>query len=78
MSVSATEAGINRAAINAVHRNMAASSTRGLDDHIRELCHRVVAAEGPGWSLVAELRAALREHNQRLRNLAARQLLRSH
>jgi len=46
-----------------------------LDDRIRELCAAVVDTDelelGP---LMSELRAALREHNRRLRKLAAAKL----
>jgi hypothetical protein len=61
-----------------------------LDDRIRELCTRVVATrvvetgsieprpveiEYRQLQALAELKSALREHNQRLRNLAATKLL---
>ena len=43
-----------------------------LDDRIRELCARVVAAEGDDLPpAISDLKAALREHNNRLRKLAA-------
>jgi hypothetical protein len=46
-----------------------------LDDRIRQLCAQVVASNdhdlGP---CISELKAALREHNERLRKLAVAQL----
>lgn len=46
-----------------------------LDDRIRQLCAKVVASSdqdlGPS---IAELKAALRQHNERLRKLALAQL----
>jgi hypothetical protein len=49
-----------------------------LDDRIRELCAKVVAAEGdPLEPLISELKAALREHNNRLRQMAAAKLANS-
>jgi hypothetical protein len=51
--------------------------SRRLDDRIRELCHRVVSAsaeEGELEPLIEDLKSALREHNSRLRKLAAAKL----
>jgi len=46
-----------------------------LDDRIRELCAKVVAAEGSQLELlISELKAALREHNKHLRQMAAAKL----
>jgi len=43
-----------------------------LDDRIRELCARVVSADGDDLGpAISELKSALREHNNRLRKLAA-------
>jgi hypothetical protein len=50
-------------------------SYRSLDNRIRELCRQVVEAKDQLQPTLEELRSALREHTQRLRNLAARQLL---
>ena len=48
---------------------------RRLEDRIRELCGKAVSAPddelGP---IIKELQAALREHNERLRQLAAQKL----
>jgi len=49
--------------------------SRRLDDRIRELCHKVVAAgEDELEPLIADLKSALSEHNIRLRKLAAAKL----
>jgi hypothetical protein len=49
-----------------------------LDDRVRELCARVVtAAEEELHPAIAELRSVLREHNRRLRALAAEKLANS-
>jgi hypothetical protein len=50
--------------------------SRRLEDRIRELCAKVVAAKeeeevGPA---ISELKSALREHNQRLGRLAVTKL----
>lgn len=46
--------------------------SRRLEDRIRELCSRVLSASGSELEpLISELQAALREHNSRLRKLAA-------
>ncbi len=50
-------------------------STAPLEDRIRELCAAVVAGEGQYSHTLAKLQSALREHNQRLRLLAAWKLL---
>ena len=49
--------------------------SRRLDDRIRELCARVVSTQGAEMeSTIAQLKAALHEHNERLRKLAAAKL----
>jgi hypothetical protein len=51
------------------------SMFRRLEDRIRELCALAVSAEEPELEIVlAELQAALREHTERLRRLAAAKL----
>jgi hypothetical protein len=51
------------------------SMLRRLEDRIRELCAQAVSAEEPELEIVlAELQAALREHTERLRRLAAAKL----
>jgi hypothetical protein len=46
---------------------------RRLDDRIRELCAKVVAAQETDLEpSISELKAALREHAARLRKLVAR------
>jgi hypothetical protein len=51
--------------------------SRRLEDRIRELCAKVIVAHeeevGPA---IADLKAALHEHNTRLRKLAAAKLTR--
>ena len=48
---------------------------RRLEDRIRELCALAVAAEDPELEVVlAELQAALRQHTERLRRMAAAKL----
>jgi hypothetical protein len=48
---------------------------RRLDDHIRELCRQVAASDDTNFAgVLYELRSALREHVQHLRNLAIQQL----
>ncbi len=48
---------------------------RKLDNHIREPGARVVSAEGDQLaSLMSELKAALHEHNNRLRQMAVAKL----
>jgi hypothetical protein len=48
---------------------------RRLEDRIRELCALAVAAEDPELEIVlAQLQAALREHTERLRRMAAAKL----
>jgi hypothetical protein len=50
---------------------------RRLEDRIRVLCARTVSApEAELAPIIAELKAALHEHTQRLRKLAAAKLLR--
>jgi|HubBroStandDraft_4_1064222.scaffolds.fasta_scaffold1361292_1 hypothetical protein len=45
-------------------------------EHIRELCVRVLAAQGTDFSVaVADLQAALKAHNENLRVMAATALL---
>ena len=49
--------------------------SRRLEDRIRELCARAVSATGTELEpLISELQSALREHNSRLRTLAAAKL----
>ena len=49
--------------------------SRRLEDRIRELCARAVTATGAELEpLISELQSALREHNSRLRTLAAAKL----
>ena len=49
--------------------------SRRLEDRIRELCSRALSASGAELEpLISELQAALREHNSRLRKLAADKL----
>ncbi len=45
-----------------------------LDDRIRQLCAKVVSGSDADSSSIAELKAALQEHNARLRKLAVSQL----
>ena len=48
---------------------------RRLEDRIRELCAKAVsAADDELEPIIRELRTALREHSQRLRQLAAQGL----
>ena len=50
--------------------------SRKLDDRIRELCAQLVAADGDCLEpLIMELKATLREHNNRLRKMAAAKLV---
>jgi len=50
---------------------------RRLEDRIRELCARVLSAEGEEFeSAILALRAALSEHNAQLRRLTALKLAR--
>lgn len=50
---------------------------RRLEDHIRNLCAKVIAArEDEIEPAISELKSALREHNERLRKLAAAKLTR--
>jgi len=50
--------------------------SRRLEDRIRELCTKAVAAPGSADfnEVMQQLRAALHEHANRLRQLAARKL----
>ena len=50
--------------------------SRRLEDRIRELCSKAVAADDSAnfREVMRELREALREHSNRLRELAARKL----
>jgi hypothetical protein len=49
--------------------------SRRLDDRIRDLCAKaVVAEESELEGIFSELNSALREHNERLRKLAAEKL----
>jgi hypothetical protein len=51
--------------------------SRRLEDRIRELCAKVIAAhEDDVGPAISELKSALREHNVRLRQLAAAKLTR--
>lgn len=62
-----------RAALEAEVRSSVPS--RRLEDRIRELCARVLSASGAELEpLISELQTALREHNSRLRQLAADKL----
>lgn len=48
---------------------------RRLEDRIREMCGRALSAQNQELdSILSELKAALREHTQRLRNVAAAKL----
>ena len=50
---------------------------RRLEDRIRDLCAKTVSApEDELGPIISELKAALREHTQRLRKLAAAKLIR--
>ena len=50
-------------------------SQHHLDERIRQLCAKVVASSDHDLgSSISELKAALREHNERLRTLAVAQL----
>lgn len=50
--------------------------TRRLEDRIRMMCRKALAAENPEVdTVISELKSALREHIQRLRNLAAKKLV---
>jgi uncharacterized coiled-coil protein SlyX len=52
-------------------------ASRRLEDRIRELCSKVVGVRDEELEpAIAELNAALREHNQRLRKLAGAKLTR--
>ena len=52
--------------------------SRNLDDRIRDLCAKAVTAEESELEPVqTELREALREHNERLRRLAAKAMVNS-
>jgi hypothetical protein len=49
--------------------------SRRLEDRIRDLCARVVSAKETEFEpLISDLQTALREHNGRLRQLAADKL----
>ena len=50
--------------------------SRRLEDRIRELCTKAVAADASAdfSEVMRQLREALREHSNRLRQLAARKL----
>jgi hypothetical protein len=51
--------------------------SRRLEDRIRDLCTKVIAAdENAVEPVIADLKSALREHNDRLRKLAAAKLTR--
>ena len=52
--------------------------SRRLEDRIRELCSKCVDAKDPAElePLIEKLKAALHEHANRLRDLAARKLIR--
>jgi hypothetical protein len=47
---------------------------RRLEDRIRELCGKAISAPDHKIGPVRELQVALREHNQRLRQIAAQRL----
>jgi hypothetical protein len=49
--------------------------SRRLDDRIRQLCYEVISAgDDELETLIEDLKSALREHNARLRKLAAAKL----
>ena len=49
--------------------------SRRLEDRIREMCRRAIKAQNSELDEVfSELKAALREHAERLRNVAGRKL----
>jgi hypothetical protein len=45
---------------------------RRLEDRIRELCARSITADEDDISIIADLKEALREHVERIRNVVAR------
>jgi hypothetical protein len=45
---------------------------RRLEDRIRELCARSITAQEDDLSIISDLKAALREHVERIRNVVAR------
>ena len=45
---------------------------RRLEDKIRELCARSIAAGEDEMSIISDLKVALREHVERVRNIVAR------
>ena len=48
---------------------------RRLEDHIRDLCTKAISSDDSEFaSVMSELRSAMREHAQRIRTLAVRQL----
>ena len=50
-------------------------ASRRLEDRIRELCSKAVSSDDSEFSTVmSELRAAMREHVERIRTRAVRQL----
>jgi hypothetical protein len=50
---------------------------RRLEDRIRDLCAKAIAArDNDANSAISDLKSALREHNARLRKLAAAKLTR--
>jgi hypothetical protein len=44
---------------------------RRLEDRIRELCAKSITAREDDLAIIAELKAALREHVERIRNVVA-------
>lgn len=49
--------------------------SRRIDDRIRDLCAKVASSEGNDYEpVLSELKAALREHTDRLRKMAAERL----
>ena len=49
--------------------------SRRIDDRIRDLCAKVASSEGNDYEpTISELNAALREHTDRLRKMAAESL----
>jgi hypothetical protein len=44
---------------------------RRLEDRIRELCARSITADEDDMSIIADLKTALREHIERVRNVVA-------
>ena len=45
---------------------------RSLEDKIRELCAKSITADEDEMSIISDLKVALREHVERVRNIVAR------